>query len=82
MSDEFSEIATNASSEIGKEMDAHILRFFGSEENFRKNAHLWVLEVIPAKVVMGEGAFEGITFQMETKYRLRPKTPKELEDDA
>lgn len=67
---------------INKQIDEIMLKFFGSQSEFLKYGHLYVIEAEPVKMeMMSHADFVGNTFlcQAITKLRIRFKTPEELE---
>lgn len=57
------------------EMDRELLKFFGSYENAKRNAHLYILEHHVGVVKETKNSVS-----VSTTYRIRKKTKKELED--
>jgi hypothetical protein len=61
-------------------MDEQILAFFGSEEQAKAYAHLFVVEELPIKFSTSPAESGNyLTYHAETEIRIRPKTLAELE---
>lgn len=84
MSSELRQIVESLHNPIADEIDAMLLKFFGSEEDLRRYIHLYVLEHEPVKMeLMTHAELTGNSFMCQaiTKIRIRPKTLAELEAD-
>ncbi|ASR83375.1 hypothetical protein SEA_CATERPILLAR_75 [Arthrobacter phage Caterpillar] len=82
MSSDYHSIVTATAREMADTYDEQILAFFGSEEQVRAYAHLFVIEQLPLvfTVVPGvEGRDNQFIYHVETEIRIRPKTMAELE---
>jgi hypothetical protein len=72
---ELRELAQSATNHL----EEYLLSIFGSAENARKYAHLYVLEEKPATFFTDyDTVTNNYNIRMETEYRLREKTPEEL----
>ena len=58
-----------------KELEKELLKFFGSYENAKKHAHLYILEHREDVINESENSIS-----VTTTYRIRKKTEKELKD--
>lgn len=72
--------------EIADQIDAQLLKFFGSIEDMRRYGHLYVLETEPVRMELmthSDLDFNSKTFMCQaiTKTKIRPKTREELEAD-
>jgi hypothetical protein len=67
--------------ELAASMDAFLLAFFGSEENIREFAHLYVLEAKESEIIHEPSDDLSIAMHMTTEYRLRLKTEEERTAD-
>lgn len=74
-------LVSNFRSQVNTELDAFLLDFFGDMETFILKKDLYVLEMEPPEVLNLDDRFEGghTTFKFSQKYRLRLKTPQELD---
>jgi hypothetical protein len=75
-------LITKTAKDVADNFDAEILAFFGSEEQVKAYAHLFVIEHYPVEItpftpLEGEGNYFG--YRAETQIRIRPKTLAELE---
>ncbi|AXH44619.1 hypothetical protein SEA_MEDIUMFRY_75 [Arthrobacter phage MediumFry] len=77
-------LITKAARDMADTMDAQILAFFGSEEQARAYAHLFVIEQQPLEPIVGNNSSNGmeIHYIIETEIRIRPKTLAELEAEG
>jgi hypothetical protein len=71
---------TKTARDLADTLDQKILDFFGSEEQLKAYAHLFVIEHLPTGIstVPSEIGNQFI-FHVETEIRIRPKTMAELE---
>lgn len=76
--DMVNDMTDKANEEMTQQLEVEIIKFFGSEENFKKLSHRYVLETFqtPIKVEPGDGLT--VRYKIEIKYRIRLKTAKEL----
>lgn len=86
MSSELEQAITSTQSELTRQMDEQILKFFGSHGELLKYGHLYVIEAEPVKMEMVSHQDLGdrsnaIMCQTIMKLRIRFKTPEELEAD-
>lgn len=66
---------TTVAKASAKEIENELLKFFGSYENAKKYAHLYILE--HREDVINESK---TSISVTTTYRIRKKTKKELKD--
>jgi hypothetical protein len=80
---DFHMAVTKSARDLADEMDSKILAFFGSEEQVKAYAHLFIIEHAPVNIeaVLVENNALAITYHVETEIRIRPKTLAELEAD-
>jgi len=80
---DFHMLVTKTAREVADTFDEQILAFFGSEEQARAYAHLFVIEQLPTGIetVPSEDGLQFI-YHVETEIRIRPKTMAELEAEA
>jgi len=72
------EVIRSAHRQLIDQQEAYLLDFFGSLENARKFAHLYVLESNPLEIIDGQ---EIGNYSIRQEYRLRLKTDDELAAD-
>lgn len=75
------EYAVDSVEALHQTLDAFVLSRFDSEEDYRKKAHLFVLEIEDlgfGEIVHDDGYLNDVTITSQTKYILRPKTKEEL----
>jgi hypothetical protein len=68
---------------LAEDMDKRIIEFFGSEQDVRRFAHLYILEEIPMNIEMAYTPdFNGDFFSVraESRWRIRPKTLQERQE--
>lgn len=82
MSNAGHDIPKTVGSALSDDMEAYLLRFFGSHENAQQQAHLFVIEQEPVEVRAEQPTPEGMVFRASTRYRIRPKTAEELAGHA
>jgi hypothetical protein len=68
----------NIAMAAAKSMDEYLLSFFGSIENAKRYAHLYILEEHPYKFETKVDDNNVVTYTAHTTYRLRLKTEEEL----
>jgi hypothetical protein len=83
---ELEQAITSTQSELTKQMDEQILKFFGSYDELLKYGYLYKIEAEPVKMEMVSHADLGdrsntIMCQTIMKLRIRFKTHEELEAD-
>jgi len=81
MSDEIHNMTHSLIRDTANQIDAYLLEFFGSLENAKKLAHLYVLETKESEILTEPNANNSFSVSMTTEYRLRLKTEAELADD-
>jgi len=71
---------TRTARELADQLDQKLMEFFGSEEQVKAYAHLFVIEHLPTGIatVPSDNDMQFI-FHVETEIRIRPKTMAELE---
>jgi hypothetical protein len=71
---------TRAAKNIADTMDEQILAFFGSEEQAKAYAHLFVVEQWPVQFSTSPAESGNyLTYHADVEFRIRPKTLAELE---
>lgn len=78
-------VSVEMATDLAKQIDDLLLNFFGSEKEFQRIGHLFIIEQEPVKMELMQMAdFRGNDFRWraETKFRIRPKTTTELEADG
>lgn len=71
--------------DLNTQIENLLLDFFGSQKEIQRIGHLFVIEQEPVQMELIQmGDLEGNNFKWraETKFRIRPKTMKELEEDS
>jgi hypothetical protein len=85
MSSEMQKVIKTSATEIADRLDEMLEKFFGSIEDAAAFGHLYVIEQTPMVIeTYTQPEFTGHYFKVrtETKYRIRPKTLAELEEDG
>lgn len=78
--DALEEKRREAMKSLEAQRDAYILEFFGSMETLMELGHLFIIEEGPLEMFSDfDIDFENYVYRIETTYRIRLKTPEELD---